>query len=108
MSGYAVEFEQPVISYMRAVDRMTEVALDAITDGMRDELSRDADKFLRLFPVARESYTFRYDFAHQDGPAACQFNFEFACDGSAMPYGVVRVILVIDCEVIPFADPPGS
>ena len=104
MTGYYVELEQPVLDYMRAVDRMTNAAFDAITDGMRAELTADADKFLRLFPVAHESFTFRYDFAHQDGQAGCQFNFDFVCDGSAMSQGVVRVILVIGCEVIVFGE----
>lgn len=61
--GYHVEFVDPVRVYLEQVAGLSDTDRAAVVDGVLDELGRDADRFLALYPLAHESLCFRYDFA---------------------------------------------
>jgi len=63
-----------------------------IVDGVIEELSRDADRFFALRPLAHESHCFLYDYPHPT--AQTLYNFDFVVDASHLEMGVVRVVYV--------------
>jgi hypothetical protein len=89
---YYVETAPAVLDFFAAVEGISNEGRTAIIDGYIEELGRDADRFLALYPLAHESYLFRYDYAHPH--SGILFNFDFIVDGSHMEVGVVRVMYV--------------
>jgi hypothetical protein len=89
---YHVELVEPVRGYLAQVEGLTDADRAAIVDAVSDELARDADRFLALYPLAHESYCFRYDYPYPTG--ATMFNFDFVVDASHQAMGVVRVVYV--------------
>src|SRR5581483_9379656 len=79
--AYHVEFTDLVRDYLQRVEGLTDDDRATIVDGVIEELSRDADRFLALYPLAHESHCFRYD-------------FRFVADASHLEMGVVRVAYV--------------
>ena len=59
--GYHVEFVDPVRDYLGRVEGLTDDDRAAVVDGVIEELSKDADRFFALRPLAHESLCFRYD-----------------------------------------------
>jgi hypothetical protein len=57
---YFVEFVDPVLAYLERIEGLTDSDRAAVIDGIVEELSRDADRFLSLRPLARESLCFLY------------------------------------------------
>jgi len=94
---YHVEFVDPVLEYLARVVGLTDDERAAVVDGIIDELSRDADRFLALRPLAHESLCFRYDFPQLSGNTV--YHFDFVVDGSHMTMGVVRVAYV-ECTTV--------
>jgi len=90
--GYHVEFVEPVREYLGQVAGLTDADRAAIVDAVIDELSRDADRFLALYPLAHESYCFRYDYPYPT--ERTMYNFDFVVDASHQAMGVVRVAYV--------------
>lgn len=89
---YYVEIAESVQAHLAAVEGMADEARAIVLDGTIAELSSDADRFLKLYPLGRESLHFRYDYSHPDGSTL--FSFDFIVDGTEMPSGVVRVVYV--------------
>jgi hypothetical protein len=56
---YHVELVDPVRDFLHQVEGLTDGDRSAIVDGVIDELSRDADRFHALYPLAHESLCFR-------------------------------------------------
>jgi hypothetical protein len=96
--GYHVEFVEPVRDYLARVEGLTDDDRAAVVDGVIEELSRDADRFLALRPLAHESLCFRYDYPHPAGQTI--YNFDFVVDASHREMGVVRVAYV-ECTTEP-------
>src|SRR5262249_24442288 len=90
--AYAVEFSESVMAYLEGGEGLTAESLELLYVGMREELGRDADRFLALRPLSRESLHFRYDYAVVCGGAV--YDFDFVVDGESLEMGVVRVIYV--------------
>jgi hypothetical protein len=96
--AYHVEFVAPVLEYLERVEGLTEDDWAAVVDGVIEELSRDADHFLALRPLAHEALCFRYDYPHLTGQTL--YNFDFVVDASHLEMGVVRVAYV-ECIALP-------
>lgn len=96
--GYYVEFVEPVLDYLAQVEGLTDNDRAAILDGMIEELSRDADRFLSLRPLAHESLCLLYDYPHLT--AQQMYSFDFVVDASCMEMGVIRVVYV-ECTITP-------
>jgi len=94
---YYVEFAEPVRDYLVRVEGLTDDDRAAVVDGVIEELSRDADRFLALRPLARESLCFRYDYPHVVGQTV--YDFDFVVESSHLEMGVVRVVYV-ECTPI--------
>ena len=90
--GYDVEFDDLVRVYLAQVEGMTDDDRAAVVDGVIEELSRDADRFLALRPLAHESLCFRYDYPHPTEHT--MYNFDFVIDASHLEMGVARVVYV--------------
>jgi hypothetical protein len=90
--AYFVETAPAVLDYIAAVDGLSDDGRAAVVDGYIDELGRDADRFLTLYPLGPESLHFRYDYPHPDGGVL--YSFDFVVDGTHMAAGVVRVVYV--------------
>jgi hypothetical protein len=90
--GYDVEFVELVLDYLAAVPGLTDQDRVAIVDGVVEELSRDADHFHALRPLAHDSMYFLYDYPHPTRQTL--FNFDFVVDASHGNVGVVRVVYV--------------
>jgi hypothetical protein len=95
---YHVEFVDPVLDYLGRVEGLSDDHRAAIVEGVSEELSRDADHFLALRPLAHESLCFRYDFPH--ATATSMYDFDFVVDASHLEMGVVRVAYV-ECAIKP-------
>jgi hypothetical protein len=102
--AYHVEFVEPVLDYLQQVEGLTEDDRAAILDGLIEELSRDADRFLALRPLAHESLCFRYDYPHLVEQVL--YNFDFVVDASHREMGVVRIAYV-ECTREPMGGPPS-
>jgi hypothetical protein len=89
---YHVEFVEPVLDYLAQVERLTDDDRLAILDAVVDELSRDADRFHSLRPLAHESLCFLYDYPHVTGQTI--YDFDFVVDARHLEMGVVRVAYV--------------
>lgn len=72
---YYVETTESVVDYIRHVDGLTPDDQLAVLDGIEVELSRDADHFLDLHPLAQESLSFRYDYFHPTLHTFFHFDF---------------------------------
>jgi hypothetical protein len=96
--GYYVEFVDPVLDYLGQVDGLTDADRAAIVDGVIEELSGDADRFLALRPLGHESLCFRYDYPHVTGEQG--FHLNFVVDASYQEMGVLRVAYV-ECTLEP-------
>jgi hypothetical protein len=72
--AYHVEFVEPVLAYVAAVDGLTDEDRVSIVAGVSEELSRDADRFLALFPLAHESLAFRYNYPQLHGTTMYHFD----------------------------------
>jgi hypothetical protein len=96
--GYHVELIDPVLTYLEQVEGLTDDDRAAVVDGIIDELSRDADRFLALRPLAHESFCFRYDYPYPSGRT--MYTFDFVVDASHLEMGVVRVAYV-ECTTEP-------
>jgi hypothetical protein len=90
--GYFVEFVEPVRDYLGRVEGLTDADRAAIVVAVIDELARDADRFFALYPLAHESYCFRYDYPYPT--ERIMYNFDFVVDASHQAMGVVRVVYV--------------
>jgi hypothetical protein len=89
---YHVEFVAPVLEYLEQVEGLTDDDRAAIVDGVIEELSRDADPFHALRPLAHESFCFLYDYPHVTAQAI--FDCDFVVDARHLEMGVVRVAYV--------------
>ena len=96
--AYIVHTAEEVEAYLRDVAHLSAAGRQRVTEAYLRDLAESADEFLKRSPVAHESYTFQYEFVLIDS-GYC-FSFRFIADGSAMAYGVVRV-LYVDCESQP-------
>ena len=96
--GYHVEFAEAVLDYIAAADGLTDADRAAVVDGVIDELSRDADLFLALRPLAHESLCFRYDYPYLTRRTL--YTFDFVVDAGHLAVGVVRVVYV-ECGTEP-------
>jgi hypothetical protein len=94
--AFFVEFVENVLDYMSQIEGLTDEDRATIVDGMIEELSRDADRFLALYSLTHESLCFRYEYAHVVQPTI--FNFDFVVDTKDSAMGVVRVAYV-ECRV---------
>jgi hypothetical protein len=90
--AYHVEFVEPVLDYLERVEGLTDDDRAAVVDGVIEELSRDADRFLALRPLAHESLCFQYDYPH--ATEQTMYDFDFVVDASHLAMGVVRVAYV--------------
>jgi hypothetical protein len=90
--AYHVEFVDPVREYLERAEGLTDADRAAVVDGVIEELSRDADRFLALRPLAHESLCFRYDYPHPTERAI--YTFDFVVDASHRAMGVVQVVYV--------------
>ncbi len=95
---YHVEFVALVLDYLEQLQGLTDEDRAAIVSNATEELSRDADRFLALYPLAHESLCFRYDYPHITDQAV--YNFDFVVDASHLEMGVVRVAYV-ECTTEP-------
>jgi hypothetical protein len=93
---YHVEFVESVLDYLAKLEGLTDDDRLAIVDAVVDELSRDADRFHALRPLARESLGFLYDYPHVTG----QTIYDFVVDARHLEMGVVRVAYV-ECTARP-------
>ncbi len=98
--GYHVEFVEPVLDYLERVEGLSDADWAAVGAGAIEELSRDADRFHALRPLAHESLCFRYDYPHPTQET--MFNFDFLVDAAYLEMGVVRVAYV-ECTAIPMS-----
>lgn len=89
---YYVETVPAVADYPEAVEGLSAAGRAAVVDGFVEELGRDAEKFLALYPLGPESLHFRYDYHHPEGNVL--HSFDFVVDGINMEVGVVRVVYV--------------
>lgn len=89
---YYVEWVALVLNYLEQVDGLTDADRAAIVNGVDEELSREADHFFALYPLAHESLCFRYDYPHVTEQAI--YTFDFVVDASHMEMGVVRIAYV--------------
>jgi hypothetical protein len=96
--AFFVEFVPSVLEYLGRVDGLTDVDRAAVVDEITEELARDADRFLALYPLAHESLCLLYDYARPCGNAV--FSFDFVVDASALSMGVVGVVYV-ECTAQP-------
>jgi hypothetical protein len=96
--GYDVEFVDLVRDYLEQLEGLTDGDRAAVVDGVIEELSRDADRFLALRPLAHESLCFRYDYPHATEQTI--YDFDFVVDASHLEMGVVRVAYV-ECTLRP-------
>jgi hypothetical protein len=96
--AYEVEFVEPVLEYLARVEGLTDEDRAAVVDGVIEELSRDADRFLALRPLDHEALCFRYDYPHPTRQT--MYNFDFVVDARHMAMGVVRVAYV-ECTTEP-------
>ena len=96
--AYDIEFVEPVLDYLAMVPGLTDEDRAMIVDGIIEELSRDADRFHALRPLAHESLCFRYDYPHPTRQIL--YNFDFIVDAWHIDMGVVRVIYV-ECATEP-------
>jgi hypothetical protein len=96
--GYHIELVDPVRDFLQQVEGLTDRDRAAIVDGIIEELSRDADRFHALYPLAHESLCFRYDYPHATDQTI--YHFDFVVDARHLEMGVVRVVYV-ECTSIP-------
>jgi len=96
--AYDVEFVEPVLDYLAAVPGLTDPDRAAIVDGVIEELSRDADRFHALRPLAHETMCFHYDYPHPTRQTL--FNFDFIVDASHANIGIMRIVYV-ECTIEP-------
>jgi len=91
---FEVEFVESVRAFLTRVDGLTDEDRTTIVAAVIEELSRNADHFLALYPLAHESLCFRYDYPHPkyDPMRVCQL--DFIVDGSKMDAGRVTVVYV--------------
>jgi hypothetical protein len=89
---YDVELVAPVLDYLAQLEGLTDDDRAAIVDGVIEELSRDADRFHGLRPLAHESLCFLYDYAHISGTML--YELDFVVDARNLEMGVVRVVYV--------------
>jgi hypothetical protein len=106
MSGdYFVHVAESVEAYIRAIDALPAQRRQQVLDWCLDDLGREADHFLRRYPLEHESYSFEYQYAFIEGGLI--YSFRFIADGSQMVVGVVQVIYVdyetmaVDGSVLP-------
>jgi hypothetical protein len=90
--AYHVEFVEPVLEYLSRVQGLTDEERAAVVDGVIEELSRDADRFLALRPLAQESLCLRYDYPHPTPQTI--YDFDFVADARHLEMGVVRIVYV--------------
>lgn len=90
--AYYVEFVDPVLDYLGRIEGLTDRDREVILDGIVEELSRDADRFHALRPLAHESYCFLYDYALATQQAI--YSFDFVVDAAHREMGVMRVVYV--------------
>ena len=90
--AYYVETAPAVLAYLEAVEGLSALGRATIVDGYLDELGKDADRFLALYPLGPESLHFRYDYPYAEGDVL--YHFDFVVDGTPMEMGVVRVVYV--------------
>lgn len=83
-----VEFAEPVREYLARLEGLTDDDRAAVVDGVIEELSRDADRFLALRPLTLESLCFRYDYPLIVGQTV--YDFVFVVEASHLEMGVVR------------------
>lgn len=93
--GYFVEFVDEVLDYLGKIEGLTDEDRATIVDGVIEELARDADRFLALFPLAHESLCFRYDYAHVVYPTV--FNLTSWLTLSTPPCGSPRRLRRVPC-----------
>ena len=96
--AYIVHTFDDVEAYLHGLTGISEDGRKRVIEAYLRDLAEHADDYLARASVAHESYTFQYDYILID--SGSWFSFRFLVDGSAMPFGVVRVIYV-DCEVRP-------
>ena len=84
--------------YLERVEGFTNDDRAAVVDGVIEELSRDADRFLALRPFSHESLCFWYDYPHATKEVV--YNFDFVVDARHLEMGVVRVVYV-ECVARP-------
>jgi hypothetical protein len=96
---YLVHTADEVVAYLNDLRDISEGARRCVVEAYLRDLAEKADDYLRWAPIAHESYTFQYQYVLVDG-GFC-YCFRFIADGSAMPYGVVKV-LYVDHEARPF------
>ncbi|MFO0927450.1 MAG: hypothetical protein U0736_10485 [Gemmataceae bacterium] len=89
---YHVEFVDLVLDYLAAVEGLTDEDRAAIVEGVSEELARDAEHFLALYPLAQEALCFRYDYA-QATPTGVH-TFDFVVSAHHLEMGVVTVVYV--------------
>ncbi len=96
--AFHVEFDESVQEYLARVEGLMDADRAEIARQITDELARDADRFLRLFPLSPESLCFRYDYAFLTKQTL--FSFDFVVDAVHQEMGVVRVAYV-ECSSEP-------
>ena len=90
--AYHVEFVEPVLAYLAGVEGLSPTDRAAVVNGVIEELSHDAERFLALRPLAHESLCFLYDYPHPTEQA--MYDFDFVVDASHLEMGVVQVVYV--------------
>jgi hypothetical protein len=90
--AYFVEFADPVRDYLAGIEGLLDADRATIIDEVIEELSRDAGRFLALYPLAHESFCFRYDYARVTRQAV--FGFDFVVSAHQLAMGVVQVVYV--------------
>ena len=96
--AYFVEFVDLVLDYLDQVDGLTKHVRKKIVEGVIQELSKDADRFFALYPLAHESLCFWYDYPYPHDRKI--YEFDFVVDASHLEMGVVRVAYV-ECVILP-------
>jgi hypothetical protein len=89
---YDIEFVTLVLDYLGRIEGLTDEDRAAIVDAVIEELSRDADHFFALYPLAHESYCFLYDYPHVTDQAI--YDFDFVVDAAHREMGVMQVVYV--------------
>jgi hypothetical protein len=90
--GYHVEFVDPVLEYLERVEGLTDDDRGAIVEVVVEELSRDADRFIALRPLAHESLCFRYGYQYTTERTI--YHLDFVVNAAYLEMGVVRVAYV--------------
>ena len=91
-AGYFVHVAERVEVYSHAIDVLSEERRQQILNACLLDLARNADHFLKRYPLQHESYSFQYEYAFVEGDRV--YSFRFIADGSHMATGIVQVIYV--------------